>query len=159
MANFYIAQYNIARMRAPLDDAIMRSFIARLDELNHLADRTPGFIWRLAADDSDHATSIRIYEDDMIIVNMSTWDSIDALHAYAYRSDHGPAYAARHQWFEPQDGHTLVLWWVPSSHEPTALEGKERLELLQRVGPTAEAFTMKQRFPPPDASFRAANPP
>ncbi len=148
MAAYHIAQYNIARMRAEIDDPIMAGFVARLDELNHLADRSPGFVWRLR-DESDHATAIRVYEDPLIVVNMSTWESIDALHAYAYRSDHGPAYAGRHEWFEPMDGQTLVLWWVPASHEPTALEGKERLELLQRLGPTAEAFTMKQRFPPP----------
>lgn len=149
MAAHHVAQYNIARMRGEIDDPIMQGFVARLDELNHLADRTPGFAWRLR-DESDHATSIRVYEDPLIVVNMSTWDSIDTLHAFAYRSDHGPAYADRRRWFEEMEPPTLVLWWVLAGHEPTALEGKERLELLQRLGPTAEAFTMKQRFPAPE---------
>jgi hypothetical protein len=149
MAGYHVAQYNIAKMRAPLDDPIMQSFVARLDELNHLADRTPGFVWRLM-DDSDNSTALRLYEDEMIIVNMSVWDDIDALRAFAYRGDHGPAYAARHEWFEPMDGHTLVLWWVSAGHEPSAQEGKERLELLRRAGPSPEAFTLKVRFLAPE---------
>jgi hypothetical protein len=148
MTAYHIAQYNIARMRAPLDDPIMHGFASRLDELNHLGDRTPGFVWRLA-DESDNSTAILPYEDKMVIINMSVWNDIDALHAFAYRSDHGPVYAARHQWFEPIEGHTLVLWWVPAGHEPTALEGKERLERLREDGPTAAAFTFKKRFPAP----------
>lgn len=135
-------------MRAPLDDPLMHGFVSRLDELNHLADRTPGFVWRLK-DDSDHATSIRPYKDQMIVINMSIWESIEALHAFAYRSDHGPAYAARHEWFEPMEGPTLVLWWVPAGHEPDASRGKIRLELLRRRGPSPQAFTLKQRYTAP----------
>jgi hypothetical protein len=86
----------------------------------------------------------------MVIINMSIWDSIDALHQFAYRSDHGPAYAARDQWFEPMEGHTLVLWWVPAGYVPDASQGKIRLELLRRRGPSPQAFTFKQRFPPPE---------
>jgi hypothetical protein len=148
MAGYHVAQYNIAKMRAPLEDSVMHSFSARLYELNHLADRSPGFVWR-HRDESDNSTALRLYEDELIIINMSMWESIEALHAYAYKGDHGPAYAARHQWFEPMEGHTLVLWWVPSGVEPPATEGKERLELLRQRGPTAQAFTLKQRFPPP----------
>lgn len=149
MAGYHVAQYNIAKMRAPLDDPIMASFVARIDELNHLADRTPGFVWRLR-DESDNSTALRLYEDELIVINMSVWDDIDALHAFAYRSDHGPAYAARHDWFAPIEGHTLVLWWVPAGHEPPPQEGKDRLELLRRCGPTPEAFTLKVRFPAPE---------
>ena len=47
---YHIAQVNIARMNAPLDDPIMEGFVARLDEINALADRSPGFVWRLQND-------------------------------------------------------------------------------------------------------------
>ena len=148
MATYHIAQYNVARMRAPLDDPLMRGFVARLDELNHLGDRTPGFVWRFQTEDG-HSTSVRPYEDEMIIINMSVWDSIDALHAFAYRSDHGPVYAARKRWFEPMEPPVLVLWWVPAGHEPDAAEGKARLELLRLRGPSPSAFTLKERFDAP----------
>ncbi len=152
MPAYHIAQYNIARMRAPLDDPLMEGFVARLDELNHLADRTPGFVWRHTADGADDSTSVRPYPDDlMLIINLSVWESIDALHAFTYRSAHGPAYAARHRWFERMDGPSLVLWWVPAGHRPGVGEAKARLDLLRERGPTPEAFTMKRRFPPPEA--------
>jgi hypothetical protein len=148
MAGYHIVQYNVARMRAELDDPLMAGFVARLDELNHLADRTPGFVWRLK-DDTDRSTSIRPYEDQLININMSVWETIEALHEFAYKSDHGPMYAARHTWFEPLDVPTLVLWWVPAGHLPDVDEAKARLELLRRRGPSPDAFTMKRRFPPP----------
>jgi hypothetical protein len=150
MTKYHIAQYNIARMRAELDDPIMHGFVSRLDELNQLADETPGFVWRHQEEDGT-STSVRLYEDKLIIINLSVWDDIDALHAFAYRSDHGSAYATRHQWFEPIDGHTLVLWWAQAGHKPTAREGKERLERLRQNGPAPEAFTLKRRFPAPDS--------
>lgn len=142
---YHVAQYNIARMRAELDDPVMRGFVSRLDELNQLADRSPGFVWRHHTEDGT-STSVRPYDDELIIINMSVWESIEALHDYAYRSAHGPAYAARHRWFERMEGPTLVLWWVPAGHEPPVEEAMERLELLRRLGPTPQAFTMKRRF-------------
>lgn len=95
MPHYHIAQYNIARMRAELDDPIMAGFVARLDELNHLADCSPGFVWRYQTDEG-HSTSVRPYEDGQININMSVWESIDALHAFAYSGGHAPVYAARH---------------------------------------------------------------
>jgi len=146
---YHVAQYNGARMRAPLDDPVMPGFVSRLDELNHLGDRSPGFVWRLHTEDGT-STSIRPYPDDpLVVINMTVWESIEALHEFTYRSDHGPMYAARHTWFEPMDGHTLVLWWVLAGYLPDPSQGKIRLELLRRRGPSPEAFTMKQRFPPP----------
>jgi hypothetical protein len=148
MPSYHVAQYNIARQKAPLDDPLMKEFVDRLDELNALAEQAPGFVWRLQ-DETGNSTEIRPHDDPMIIVNMSVWESVDALHAYAYRSAHGPVYVARPTWFEQMDGHTLGLWWIPAGHEPDALEGKKRLELLNRDGPSAQAFTIKQRFDPP----------
>jgi hypothetical protein len=149
MPAYHVAQYNVARMRGPLDDPLMEGFASRLDELNHLGDRAPGFVWRYHTDDGT-STSVRLYPDDpLVIINMTVWDSIEALHAFTYRSDHGPVYAARHTWFEPMAGHTLVLWWIPAGDEPDPAQGKVRLELLRRRGPSPQAFTMKQRFPPP----------
>lgn len=151
MAGYHIAQYNVARMRAELDDPIMAGFASRLDELNHLADRSPGFVWRHTANNEDTSTSLRLYPDDpLVVINMSVWDSIEALHAFAYHSDHGPMYAARDTWFEAMEPPTLALWWVPAGHVPDALEGKERLVLLQRLGPSSGAFSMKRRYPAPN---------
>src|SRR4051812_13238632 len=75
---FHIAQINIGRARGAVDGPMLVDFMALLDPVNELADRTPGFVWRLQ-DEAGNATSLRPYDDDRMIVNMSTWESIDAL--------------------------------------------------------------------------------
>ncbi|MEM7117334.1 MAG: DUF3291 domain-containing protein [Chloroflexota bacterium] len=145
---YHLAQLNIARMLAPIDDPIMADFVAQLDYINAVADASPGFVWRLQTDDGN-ATSLRPFPDDFIIVNMSVWESIDALKAYVYNSDHLTVLRARKQWFEVPKEPMQVLWWVPADHTPDVWEAKARLEQLRRDGVSAEAFTFSKPFPPP----------
>jgi len=144
----HLAQFNIARMRAPIDDPVMEGFRSQLDRINALADRSPGFVWRLQTDGGD-ATAIRVYADPLVIVNMSVWESLEALHQYVYKSPHVGPLRDRRQWFEPATEPVLVLWWVASSHIPSVEEAMERLERLRAQGPTLEAFTFREPFPPP----------
>lgn len=147
---FYLAQINVARMRAPLTDPLMAGFVAQLDPINALADRSPGFVWRLQ-DDAGDATSIRVFDDALILVNMSVWETLAALRAYVYRSAHLGALRDRKRWFELPDGPHLALWWIPAGHVPTPEEGKQRLEHLRRHGPTPDAFSFQHAFPAPRA--------
>lgn len=153
-SHWHLAQANIARTRAPLDDPIMHGFVSQLAEINALADRSSGFIWRLETAEGD-ATAIRAFDDERILFNMSVWDSIEALHAYVYQSHHVDALRARRQWFEPIGRPTLVLWWIPAGHLPSIAEAKARLTILERRGPCAEAFTFREPVPPPGESPRA----
>jgi hypothetical protein len=148
VASFQVAQLNVARLRAPLDAPELADFVAWLEPINALADRAPGFVWRLQTDDGD-ATSIRVFDDDMLIVNMSVWESIDALNAFVYRSDHKDVFARRKEWFERIDDAYVVLWWHPADEPPAVEEGARRLEHLRAHGPTPEAFTLRASFPPP----------
>lgn len=146
MANkFHIAQANIARMRAPLHDPIMEGFASRLEPLNALADASPGFVWRLQTDDGD-ATAIQVFDDELVLFNMSVWESIEALESYVYQTNHVGAVQKRAEWFERPTKSPLVLWWIAAGHIPTESEAKQRLETLWRNGPTAEAFTFRTRF-------------
>jgi hypothetical protein len=145
---FHLAQANVATMRGPLEDPIMEGFRSQLDHINALADGSPGFVWRLQTE-AGNATGIRAYEDEQILFNMSVWESIEALHAYVYRSDHAGPLRARRQWFVPTTGATVVLWWIPVGSLPTIEEAKERLALLQARGPNREAFTFRSPYPPP----------
>jgi hypothetical protein len=142
-----LAELNIARAVAPLDDPAMAGFVADLDRINALGDASPGFVWRLQ-DQSGAATSIRAFDDPLIIVNLTVWASVEALREYAYRSAHVEILRRRREWFVPLQGPSLVLWWVPSGHRPTIGEAKERLELLAADGPAAAAFTLRAAFPP-----------
>lgn len=151
MAAYHLAQCNIARLRAPLDSPVLAGFVAALEPINQLADRAPGFVWRLQTEDGD-ATAIRAFDDDMLIVNMSVWESVEALAAFTYGGGHREVMLRRRQWFERLADAYLVLWWVPSETLPTVADAKERLETLRSRGPSPEAFTFRSLFPFPDAT-------
>ncbi len=144
----HLAQFNIARMRAPIDDPVMEGFRSQLERINALADQSAGFVWRLQTSDGD-ATAVRAYADPLVIVNMSVWESLEALHQYVYQSPHVGPLRDRREWFEAATAPTLVLWWVPKGRIPTVEEAMESLEHLRTHGPTERAFTFRQPFPPP----------
>ena len=147
MAAHHLAQLNIARLRAPLDSPQLSGFVDALEPVNAMADAAPGFVWRLQTDDGD-ATAIRAFDDDMMLVNMSVWESIEALQEFVYRNaGHRDVLRRRNEFFDRPDIY-LVLWWIPAGTIPTVDEAKERLELLQRDGPTARAFTFRTAFAP-----------
>lgn len=146
-AKHHLAQVNIATGRAPLDDPIMAGFVARLEPLNALAESMPGFIWRLQTDDGD-ATAIQVFDNPRILFNLTLWESIEALEAYVYHTDHVSALRRRSEWFERPTKPSLALWWVRAGHIPDESEARERLVLLEQNGPDARAFTFRHRFTP-----------
>jgi heme-degrading monooxygenase HmoA len=150
MANVQLAQVNIGRIRASLESPAMAGFVTKLEAINALADRADGFVWRLQGGDGD-ATYLRPFDDERIIVNMSVWESIDALRAYVYHSAHAEVLRQRRDWFEKFDKVYLALWWVPAGHIPTVDEAKMRLASIERHGPTPFAFTFKTIYQPADA--------
>jgi hypothetical protein len=152
MSKYHIAQVNIGRMKGQLEDPVMSGFVARLNEINALADRSPGFVWRLQTPEGD-ATYLRPYDDDRILVNMSVWESVDALRHYVYKSAHAELIRSRQEWFEKFVGAYAALWWVPLGHRPSVDEAKKRLAYLDKYGPTEFAFPFKTIFQP-DEQFQ-----
>jgi hypothetical protein len=150
---FHLAQFNVARLRAPLTDPSIADFVAGLDLMNALADASPGFVWRLAEGPDGDATTVRPLDPD-VIVTMSVWESIESLRAFSYQSGHLDYLRRRREWFLPHGlPAALVLWWVPAGHIPTVAEGCERLDLVA-AGPSPAAFTFRQTFPAPELSAR-----
>jgi hypothetical protein len=147
---YELAQLNIGIIKGPMDSPVMADFAANLARINALAEQTPGFLWRLQTDDGD-ATALRPFEDENMLVNMSVWRDADSLRRFVYRSDHVDIMRRRAQWFERMSEAFLVLWWVPEGHRPSIAEAIAKLEMLRRHGPTAQAFTFRQSYPPPDA--------
>jgi Domain of unknown function (DUF3291) len=153
MALYHIAQVNIGRVKAPMGDPVMAGFVGRLDEINALADRSPGFVWRLQTD-SGNATYFRPYpEDDRILINLSVWETVEALRQYVYTSAHAELLRQREAWFEKFSGAYTALWWVPAGHRPGMDEATKRLAHLEQYGPTQFAFTFKKTFEP-DEDFQ-----
>jgi len=99
-------------------------------------------------DARDSDTSDNPFSDDFI-VNLSVWESVETLFDFVYRTVHTDIMKQRKKWFHRASDQHSVLWWVPAGHEPTAEEAKERLELLNAQGPSADAFTFKQAFEKP----------
>lgn len=144
--SFHLAQVNIARMKGNYEDPVMAGFVAQLDAINQLADQSDGFVWRLQTEDGD-ATALRVFEDEQILINLSVWESVEALGAFVYQSLHRNLLRDRSSWFLPMDGAHLALWWVEAGHLPDEEEARQRLDALNRNGPTPYAFTFAQRFP------------
>lgn len=144
--DLHIAQVNIGLPLAPPDNPLLADFMAALDPINALADGSPGFVWRLQTEDGD-ATSIRAFDDDRLLINMSVWESIDVLADFVYHSGHVAVMRRRQEWFE-RIRHYMALWWVPAGHIPSTAEARERLVHLEEHGPTPYAFTFKARFLP-----------
>ena len=148
--DFHLAQINIARLLAPVDDPRIADFVRQLDEVNALAEAAPGFIWRLKSD-AGNATEIAYNDDPFVIVNMSVWTSVEDLQRFTYSSRHLEVFRDRLRWFEKMEQPHYCLWWVPAGHNPTVAEGRDRLEHYQRRGATPHSFWFSQRYPAPPA--------
>lgn len=138
---WHIAQINVATFRVHRDDPVNADFEAALDEVNALAEATPGFVWRMIGEGES--------EDSAMTINMTVWENIDQLAAFAYRNmTHRAVMRRRKEWFIDMPAY-LALWWIPAGTVPTLAEGKAKLDLIGRFGPTRDAFDFKHPFPPP----------
>jgi hypothetical protein len=142
---YHLAQINIAKSRAARDNKIMKGFVDRLDEINGIADSSPGFVWRLQTEEGD-ATAIQAFDDPLLLVNVSVWENIDSLKNYVYKSVHVELIQDRDAWFKKTQESHQALWWIPKGHIPSVEEAKERLEYLQAHGPSDVAFTFAKSF-------------
>ena len=147
--SYQVAQINIGKLLAPIDDPKIAEFVAQLDSINALAESSPGFVWRLQSD-GGNATDIPFNDDPLVIVNMSVWQSTQALKEFVYRSKHLTVFRDRAKWFEKATLPYYCLWWVREGHRPTVAEGRERIELYRKHGATPESFWFSEEFPAPD---------
>ena len=137
-------------MLGAYEDEIMEGFVRRLDPVNAVADASPGFVWRYETEDEE-PEEVRVFGDESILFNMSVWQTIEDLEAFVYRSNHLEVLQKKSRWFERSTRAPLVLWWVEAGHIPSVEEAKEHFDILWRNGPSAAAFSFKERFAPPAA--------
>jgi hypothetical protein len=128
----------------------MEDFVANLDRINALAERSPGFVWRLQTETGD-ATALRPLGEHFI-VNMSVWQDLQSLTDYVYKSAHVEIMRRRREWFERMPEAYLALWWVTKGRRPTIDEGIEQLHRLRRDGPTSAVFNFRRTFAAPDTA-------
>ena len=135
----HLAELNVARALEDLESERLREFVGALEGINALAERAPGFVWRLK-DEGGDALSFRADADPLVIVNLSVWQSPEALGKFVWESAHKRVYRKRSKWFEAPSQAYFVMWWVPIGHEPSVKEAMDRLQRLRSDGPTPEAF-------------------
>lgn len=134
----HLAQFNIARIKYPLDDPRMREFVDNVARVNALAEQIDGFVWRLK-DKSGNAMGMEVYGDPRILPNLTVWKNVEALERFVWKTVHNRFYGRREEWFEKIDT-PLVMWWVPAEHRPSIEEGVVRLDHLKAHGQSDHAF-------------------
>ena len=145
--HYWIAEFNISRLKAPLDSPALKEFVDFLSPVNRFAEESPGYVWRLASADGQAASYLPpVYDDAMIVTNLTVWEDIESLKNFVYQTVHTYFLRSRKKWFEQVAENQVVLWWVRKGHIPSVEEAKEKLRCLQENGPTPEAFTFQKPF-------------
>ncbi|NAS26225.1 DUF3291 domain-containing protein [Herbidospora sp. NEAU-GS84] len=144
----HLAQFNVAHMRAPVDDPLLAEFVAALEPVNTLADAAPGFVWRAIANEDDPEETITHEFGDHLLINYSIWESRESLWNFVYRSPHLAVLQRRREWFHRVAEPYTVMWWVEEGDIPSLKEAWHRLTLLREKGPTPDAFTFKEFYDP-----------
>lgn len=145
--DWHIAQINIAKFRVPRGSPVNAEFEAALEEVNALAEASPGFVWRMVGEGENADSSI--FRDPDVTINLTVWENLERLAAFAYRNHtHRGVMRRRREWFVELPAY-LAIWWVPAGTTPTLREARARLDTFERLGPTAEAFDFRTPFPPP----------
>ena len=147
-----LAEVNVAQARAPLDSPAMAGFLKALEDVNWLADRSPGFVWRLRP--AHGPVTLGRLDGREVIVTLSVWSSFEDLQRYVYRSAHGLFMQKRSRWFVPIGGFTTALGWLADGEEPSVDEGLDRLAHLRTHGPSPHAFSLRRQFDPDGAPVR-----
>jgi heme-degrading monooxygenase HmoA len=135
----HLAQLNVGMARFPLEDPRMAGFMDNLDRVNAIAERSPGFVWRLVGEGND-ATDLRLDDGGDTLVNMSVWESAEHLEHFVWNTIHKRFYESRGKWFGEFGKPHFVMWHVPVGHIPTLAEAGERLDHLVENGSSEHAF-------------------
>jgi hypothetical protein len=151
MSGFHLAQFNVARLAAPIEAPQSAEFREALDRINAIAEAAPGFVWRATGAGFDSEAPAEDI-DPMILANLSVWESAEALAAFAYRTDHSHFVRNRERWFEPATQAYQTMWWIPAGTLPSREEAFGRLDHLRAHGPGVRAFDFKTRVPAPLAT-------
>ena len=135
----HLAQLNIGRLRAGRDDPAMSGFFDNLDRINTVAERMPGFVWRMK-DESGNATNTPWVGDASIVANLTVWESVETLEKFVWQTIHTRIYGRKGEFFEKMQTPHFVMWWIEAGHIPTLEEAKDRLDHLTANGPSECAF-------------------
>ena len=137
----HLAQLNVARALDDLESPRLAEFVGAIDRINVVAERSPGFVWRLVGDAaSAGATDVRVNDDARFVVNLSVWETPADLEHFVWNTVHKRVYQKKADWFEAPQQAYFVMWWIEIGRQPTADEAMKRLDHLNAHGPSEHAF-------------------
>ena len=144
-AGHHLAELNVGRLLAPVDDPRVAEFMSALDRVNGLGKRMPGFVWMMEGSGAPGTgnTEAKIDGDAQYVSNLTVWENVETLEAFVWNTVHRQFYERRQEWFEVLGAMHFVMWWVPVGHKPTLAEALERLEHFKTNGDTDQAFGWK----------------
>jgi heme-degrading monooxygenase HmoA len=149
MPSYQLAEINIGRMKGVnINDPIMQEFVENLNRVNQLAESSEGFVWRLK-DESNNATNLNPYNDEQVIINISVWESVEALEQFTFKSLHTDFLKRRKEWFQQYGKMYFAMWWIPAGQYPSVEEAVARLAYLQENGASEKVFTFREKFAKP----------
>ncbi|MEM9100608.1 MAG: DUF3291 domain-containing protein [Pseudomonadota bacterium] len=138
-ASRHLAQFNIGKLRFPLEDPRNKDFVVGTEIVNRIAMQSRGFVWKFETA-LGGAVPEMIDEDPMVVVNMTVWESVADLKHFVWNTLHKRFYQRKAEWFSVLAENHSVMWWVRPGHTPDLAEGYARLARLRAKGATAEAF-------------------
>ncbi len=144
----HLAEFNIGTLKYDWDDPRVADFADNLDLVNGIAQRSPGFVWQLPEDDMEAAQQDPggpLGGNPRTASTLSVWKDLESLESFVWNTVHKRFYDRRSEWYDPQPGPRLVMWWVAEAHHPTIAEAKRRLDHLAEHGDSDYAFGWSYR--------------
>ncbi|MEX0284819.1 MAG: DUF3291 domain-containing protein [Paracoccaceae bacterium] len=138
----HLAELNIGRLLAPVDDPRVAEFMEALDRINGLGKRMPGFVWMMegSGEPGTGNTENNIGDDPQLVANLTVWEDVQSLETFVFNTVHKQFYDRRAEWFEVLGQQHFVMWWVPEGHQPTLDEALNRLQYKRDHGASDHAF-------------------
>ncbi len=139
----HLAEFNFGTLRYPWGDPRIAGFEDAVDQVNAIAARSPGFVWRMSDDDMDAVQNDPhgpLGERPNTASTLSVWTGAAPLYRFVTKTLHARIMARQHEWFMPGDSGFLVCWWIAATHRPDVAEGMARWRDLQKHGETKDVF-------------------
>ena len=142
-AGHHLAEFNCGVLRYDWDDPRVADFADNEPRVNALAERAPGFVWRLSSEEMEREqldAQGALGGNPRMASTLSVWADAASREHFVWNTVHRAFYARRAEWYDATDSHRLVMWWIPEGTRPTVADGVARLAKLEAEGPSAEAF-------------------
>ncbi|MGB0658907.1 MAG: DUF3291 domain-containing protein [Mangrovicoccus sp.] len=140
---YHLAELNFGILRHDWDDPRVAEFVEALDAVNAVAERSPGFVWRLSDEEMDAAQNDpdgALGGNPRMASTLSVWEDPQSLKHFVFNTVHARFYKRGAEWFAPETGGNLVMWWVAKGHRPSIEDGKARHAYWAAHGDTDQAF-------------------